>query len=127
MIKLADFRAFPFRELLGSDLSYNFSRISRNTDERFPQNESVRIENGEPILSPLCANAPGPPSFLRIGELADPAPFPDEVLVRVRAASLNPVDFRVAAVGSELWSYPHVLGVDAAGVIEQVGVNVTDW
>ena len=27
----------------------------RNTDERFPQNESVRIENGEPILSPLCA------------------------------------------------------------------------
>jgi len=28
---------------------------SRNTDERFPQNESVRIENGEPILSPLCA------------------------------------------------------------------------
>jgi NADPH:quinone reductase len=64
---------------------------------------------------------------LRIGELADPAPSPDEVLVRVRAASLNPVDFKVAAVGSELWSYPHVLGVDAAGVIEQVGVNVTDW
>ena len=28
---------------------------SRNTDERFPQNESVRIEDGEPILSPLCA------------------------------------------------------------------------
>jgi hypothetical protein len=28
---------------------------SRNTDERFPQNESVRIENGEPILSPLGA------------------------------------------------------------------------
>ena len=28
---------------------------SRNTDERFPQNESVRIENGETILSPLGA------------------------------------------------------------------------
>jgi hypothetical protein len=28
---------------------------SRNTDERFPQNESVHIENGEPILSPLGA------------------------------------------------------------------------
>ena len=28
---------------------------SRNTDERFPQNECVRIENGEPILSPLGA------------------------------------------------------------------------
>jgi hypothetical protein len=55
LINLADFRAFPFRQLLGSGLSYNFSRISRYTDERFPQNESVRIENGEPILSPLCA------------------------------------------------------------------------
>ena len=70
---------------------------------------------------------PGPPSSLRIGELQDPAPLPDEVLVRVHAASLNPVDFKVAAAGSELWHYPHVLGVDASGVIEQVGANVADW
>src|SRR6516165_9394363 len=78
-------------------------------------------------MKAVLLDAPGPPSSLRIGELADPAPFPDEVLVRVHAASLNPVEFKVAANGSELWSYPHVLGVDAAGVIEQVGVNVTGW
>jgi NADPH:quinone reductase len=78
-------------------------------------------------MKAVLLDAPGPPSSLRIGELADPAPLPDEVLVRVHAASLNPVDFKVAAIGSELWSYPHVLGVDAAGVIEQVGANVTGW
>jgi NADPH:quinone reductase len=75
----------------------------------------------------VLLDAPGPPSSLRIGELADPTPAANEVLVRVRAASLNPVDFKVAAVGSELWRYPHVLGVDASGIIEQTGANVTDW
>ena len=78
-------------------------------------------------MKAVLLDAPGPPSSLRIGELVDPAPSPDEVLVRVHAASLNPVDFKVAAVGSELWNYPHVLGVDAAGVIEQVGLQVNDW
>jgi NADPH:quinone reductase-like Zn-dependent oxidoreductase len=76
-------------------------------------------------MKAVLLDAPGPPSSLRIGELVDPAPSPDEVLVRVHAASLNPVDFKVAAVGSELWNYPHVLGVDAAGVIEQVGLHVS--
>jgi NADPH:quinone reductase len=78
-------------------------------------------------MKAVLLDAPGPPSSLRIGETSDPAPSPDEVLVRVHAASLNPVDFKVAAIGSQLWSYPHVLGVDAAGVIEQVGTNVTGW
>jgi NADPH:quinone reductase len=75
----------------------------------------------------VLLDARGPPSSLRIGELADPTPSPGEVLVRVHAASLNPVDFKVAAVGSDLWRYPHVLGVDASGIIEQTGANVTDW
>jgi NADPH:quinone reductase len=75
----------------------------------------------------VLLDAPSPPSSLRVGEVKDPKPSLDEVLVRVQAASLNPVDFKVAAIGSERWSYPHVLGVDASGVIEQVGAKVTDW
>jgi NADPH:quinone reductase-like Zn-dependent oxidoreductase len=78
-------------------------------------------------MKAVLLNAPGPPSSLRIGEVEDPAPSAREVLVRIHAASLNPVDFKVAAIGSNLWRYPHVLGVDAAGVIEQVGAEVTDW
>jgi NADPH:quinone reductase len=78
-------------------------------------------------MKAVLLDAPGPPSSLRIGETEDPAPSAQEVLVRICAAALNPVDFKVAAVGSDLWRYPHVLGVDAAGVIEQVGTEVTDW
>ena len=78
-------------------------------------------------MKAILLDAPGPPSSLRIGELEDPVPSPNEVLVRVHAASLNPVDFKVAAIGSDLWTYPHVLGVDAAGIIEQAGAKVSDW
>jgi NADPH:quinone reductase len=78
-------------------------------------------------MKAVLLDAPGPPSSLRIGELNDPVPASDEVLVRVHAASLNPVDFKVAAIGSNLWSYPHVLGVDSAGAVEQVGQDVTHW
>jgi NADPH:quinone reductase len=78
-------------------------------------------------MKAVLLDAPGPPSSLRIGDTKDPAPSAQEVLVRICAAALNPVDFKVAAVGSDLWRYPHVLGVDAAGAIEQVGSEVTDW
>jgi NADPH:quinone reductase len=78
-------------------------------------------------MKAVLLDAPGPPSALRLGEMKDPVPSTGQVLVRVHATSLNPVDFKVAAIGSELWRYPHVLGVDAAGVVEQIGPNVADW
>jgi NADPH:quinone reductase len=78
-------------------------------------------------MKAVLLDAPGPPSALRLGEMKDPVPSTGQVLVRVHATSLNPVDFKVAAIGSELWRYPHVLGVDAAGVVEQIGAHVADW
>lgn len=75
----------------------------------------------------VLLDKPGLPSTLRVGGLKDPVPLEEEVLVRVHAVSLNPVDYKVAAIGSERWSYPHVLGVDASAVIEQVGAKVKDW
>jgi hypothetical protein len=38
-------------------------------------------------MKAVLLDAPGPPSSLRIGETSAPAPSPDEVLVRVHAAS----------------------------------------
>jgi len=55
-----------------------------------------------------------------------PAPGPAQVLVRVRAASVNPVDYKIRRGGD--WAglpKPSILGYDAAGVIEAVGAAVT--
>lgn len=64
---------------------------------------------------------------MKVSETEKPAPGPGEVLVKVKAAGLNPVDYKTATNGNPNWSYPHILGVDAAGVIEEVGEGVTGF
>lgn len=62
-------------------------------------------------------------------ELADmplPTPAAHEVRVRVRAASINPVDYKIRQSGA--WAglpMPAILGYDAAGVVDAVGSGVT--
>jgi NADPH:quinone reductase len=53
-----------------------------------------------------------------------PEPSADEVLIRIRAGSFNPVDYKIrqGRYGGDL---PIVLGHDAAGIIEKVGRNVS--
>jgi NADPH2:quinone reductase len=82
---------------------------------------------GSKFMKAVLLDKPGPPSSLRIGEISTPRPGADEALVRVCATSLNPVDYKVAAQGYEGWRYPHVLGVDVAGVIETLGESVVSW
>lgn len=56
-----------------------------------------------------------------------PAASKGELLVRVKAAALNPVDWKMANIGFIIQSYPVVLGCDLAGVVEHVGEGVTDF
>ena len=78
-------------------------------------------------MKAILLDAPGAPDSLRVGEIANPVPGPGELPVEVHATSLNPVDYKVAAQGYEGWNYPHVLGVDVAGVIEMLGEGVNSW
>lgn len=57
-------------------------------------------------------------------EVADPSPGPRDLLVRVRAVSVNPVDTKVRG-GAKPAEEPMVLGYDAAGVVEAIGSDVT--
>ncbi|WP_216362530.1 zinc-binding dehydrogenase [Bowmanella denitrificans] len=67
----------------------------------------------------------GPASAMRLVELPTPTPGPDEVLVRVKAASVNPVDIQTRRGDYQsAIPLPAKLGVDCAGVIEQVGEGV---
>lgn len=64
---------------------------------------------------------------LRVTEVADPPVGPDTVLVRVRATSVNPVDWKIRE-GYLQGAFPHHLpiipGWDVAGVVEAVGPAV---
>lgn len=51
----------------------------------------------------------------------------DQVLIKVHAAGLNPVDYKIVESGVPAWAYPHILGLDVAGEIVAVGDDVTDW
>jgi NADPH:quinone reductase-like Zn-dependent oxidoreductase len=64
-------------------------------------------------------------------DLPEPALADNEVLVRVHASSVNPVDNSIAAgvlaqMGVQ-YEYPVVLGRDYAGVVEQVGAAVSGY
>ena len=64
-------------------------------------------------------------------DLPAPTPAPTEVLVRVHASSVNPADYGIAAgmlaqMGLE-YEFPVILGRDYAGVVEQVGPQVTRY
>lgn len=61
------------------------------------------------------------------GEIADPKEGKRELLVRVKAVALNPVDYKVATNGNPAWSYPHIVGVDLAGEVISVGDGVSDF
>ena len=75
----------------------------------------------------------GPPQSLRLVEVEKPVPKADEVLVNVRAASVNAADWHVLR-GKPLFSRvtlgllrprDQILGGDIAGVVEAVGAGVT--
>jgi NADPH:quinone reductase len=60
-------------------------------------------------------------------EFDTPVPEAGEILVEVHAVGLNPVDYKTATGGNPNWSYPHILGLDVAGVVAATGENVTQW
>ena len=76
----------------------------------------------------------GPPDVLMIEDVEKPTPKDNEVLVKVYASSVNPVEWYtmtglfLARIGNGLFKPKDTrLGTDYAGVIEVVGKNVTDF
>jgi len=63
-------------------------------------------------------------SGLATGTVAEPVAGTGEVVVAMEAASLNPVDWKLATSGFPAWTYPHVPGLDGAGTILAVGDGV---
>ncbi|MGW3916611.1 NADP-dependent oxidoreductase [Streptomyces sp. NPDC005070] len=66
----------------------------------------------------------GGPEVLEEVTMERPQPRPNEILVRVRAAGVNPTDWKHRATGGFLGEPPFVLGWDVSGVVEATGIGV---
>jgi NADPH2:quinone reductase len=70
----------------------------------------------------------GGPEVLRLEDVPDPKPGAGEVLVRIRAAGVNPVDAYIrSGTYGRTPALPYIPGSDAAGDIESVGADVKGW
>ena len=77
----------------------------------------------------IVIRAYGGPEVMKLEEVARPEPAEDEVLIRVVAASINPVD---VAIRKGYWAklvggFPLILGMDAAGTVEKVANKVIKY
>ena len=69
----------------------------------------------------------GGPEVLKFEDYPDPVPGPGEVLVRVAATSVNPIDYkRRAGLTKDYYpiKFPGLIGVDIAGTVVKVGTGV---
>jgi NADPH:quinone reductase-like Zn-dependent oxidoreductase len=73
----------------------------------------------------------GSPDVMQIEEVQRPAPAPDEILVKIYASGINPMDWRIRKGGEVAdrlnIKLPLTPGWDAAGVVEEVGRDVTGF
>ncbi|HEX4707443.1 MAG TPA: NADPH:quinone reductase [Candidatus Udaeobacter sp.] len=70
----------------------------------------------------------GGPEVLRLEEVPAPRPGPDQVLVRMHAIGVNPVETYIrAGTYARLPALPYTPGNDGAGVVEQIGDSVTEF
>jgi len=66
---------------------------------------------------------------VRLAPFAMPKPKADEVAVRVAAASINPMDWKLRRGDMRMftgWKFPRAVGTDFAGTVEEVGSKVCD-
>ncbi len=72
----------------------------------------------------------GGPEKLKYEDFEDPRPGPGEVLVRVAAASINPVDWKMRSGEAKSRfpvDFPGILGRDLSGVVRELGEGVTGF
>jgi NADPH:quinone reductase len=63
---------------------------------------------------------------MKVAAAEKPVPGEGEILVKIGATALNPVDYKTGNGGNPNWTYPHILGLDSAGIVEEVGSGVTN-
>lgn len=83
-----------------------------------------------PTMKAVRIHEYGSPEVLRYEDAPRPTPGTAEVLVRIHAAGINPIDWKIRAGDVRGWlkyTLPMIPGWDFSGVIEEIGPNTIDW
>lgn len=79
-------------------------------------------------MEAVVMNAPGNPQVLQIQDMPKPSPRNTELLVKLKAAGINPIDTKLRKRGTFYPDkMPAILGCDGAGIVEAVGTSVTKF
>lgn len=100
-----------------------------------PCGASAALPAGGESMKGVVNQCYGSPDVLKLEQLAKPTPADDQLLVKVRAAALNPLDWHsmrgspyIIRMSSGLGAPKDIrVGVDFAGTVEAVGKNVTQF
>ncbi len=75
-------------------------------------------------MKALLINQVGTLDDVVIGEAPSPRPAAGQVLIETRAVGVNPADWKIVGMGMPDWQFPKVAGLDAAGVVVELGDGV---
>src|SRR5256714_1539331 len=77
----------------------------------------------------IVIHAYGGSEVMKLEQVTRPEPADDEILIRVVAASINPVDvaIRKGYLAKLVGNFPLILGMDASGIVEKIGNKVTKY
>ncbi len=78
-------------------------------------------------MKAICVRQFGDPYVLKLEEVAVPVAGAGQVLVKVQAVGVNPVETYQRSGANPAIQFPWVPGMDAAGVVEEVGPGVRGW
>lgn len=91
---------------------------------------SLEAQTANPTMKAVVLRDYGGPEVARLDEIPRPEPKDNEILIKVIAASVNPVDvaIRKGLLAQMIgYKFPLVLGMDAAGLVEKAGAKITKF
>src|ERR1700730_16888836 len=87
-------------------------------------------QSGKPMMKATVIHEFGGPEVMKYQDVPRPEPKEDEILIRVIAAAVNPVDAMIRAGGMKRFlgeKLPLIPGMDVAGVVEKIGTKITKF
>src|SRR5688572_29256323 len=99
-------------------------RSSILRDSRRRTGQGSRLRNKKRRVKAIRVTKHGGPEVLHVADVPAPTVGQGQVLIRVAAAGVNPVDAYIRAGAYSMSNLPYTPGFDAAGTVEKIGPDV---